>query len=130
MGVLYKSVLKKFVKKQTRAFQLAIEDETEKINKNPDIGEIKKGDLSGFMVHKFKFQKQEYLIAYKLQNNDMVFYPALQKAPSVKTGMNENVFPEGFFPKATPVKAWCGVYMIGTHENFYRELKQYIREVK
>jgi len=94
MSVLYKSVFEKFVKKQTRAFQLAIEDETEKINKNPDIGEIKKGDLSGFMVHKFKFQKQEYLIAYKLQNNDMVFY------------------------------------MIGTHENFYRELKQYIREVK
>lgn len=94
MSVLYKSVFEKFVKKQTRAFQLAIEDETEKTNKNPDIGEIKKGDLSGFMVHKFKFQKQEYLIAYKLQNNDMVFY------------------------------------MIGTHENFYRELKQYIREVK
>lgn len=90
----YKSVFKKFVKKQTRAFQLVIEDETEKISKKPDIGEAKKGDLAGFRVHKFIFQRQEYLIAYKIQGNDIIFY------------------------------------MIDTHENFYRELKRYRREVE
>ncbi|MEW6408965.1 MAG: type II toxin-antitoxin system RelE/ParE family toxin [Nitrospirota bacterium] len=94
MGVFYKPAFRKFVKKQTRAFQLVIEDEIEKINSNPDIGETKRGDLSGFKVHKFVFNKQEYLIAYKLQNNIRV------------------------------------VYKIGTHENFYRELKHYIREVE
>jgi len=38
------------------------------------------------------------------------FYPAPQKAPSVKTGMNGKRLPEGFFPKATGVNPWCGVY--------------------
>ncbi|PKL51611.1 MAG: hypothetical protein CVV37_05525 [Nitrospira bacterium HGW-Nitrospira-1] len=93
MDSLYKPPFKKFVKKQSRAFQLAVEDEVEGVIKSPDTGEAKKGDLSGLMVHKFKFQRQEYLIAYKTEGNTIVFY------------------------------------MIGTHENFYRELKQYSREV-
>lgn len=92
MNILYKPPFRRFVKKQTRAFQLAIEDETEKIYTDPDIGEAKKGDLAEFKVHKFNFQKQEYLIAYKLEDNTIVFYT------------------------------------MGTHENFYRELKRYIKE--
>jgi hypothetical protein len=93
MNALYKSAFKKFVKKQSRGLQLAIEDETEVIISNPYIGEAKKGDLSGFRVHKFVFQKQEYLIAYKIIKDCIIFY------------------------------------LIGTHENFYRELKRYIKEV-
>lgn len=89
---LFKPPFRKFVKKQNRAFQLVIEDEVERINEEPNIGEEKKGDLSGFKVHKFKFQKQEYLIAYKLQDKNIVFY------------------------------------MIGAHENFYRDLKRYLKE--
>ena len=94
MNVFYRSVFKKFVKKQHRAFQLAIEDAVEYIENNPDIGETKKGDLSGFKVYKFLFHKQEYLIAYTQQSDTIVFY------------------------------------MIGTHENFYRDLKHYIKEVE
>lgn len=94
MGILYKPPFKKFVKKQSRAFQLAIEDEVEGVRNTPDMGEAKKGDLTGLRVHKFKFQRQEYLIAYKEKSNTIIFY------------------------------------MIGTHENFYRELKQYLREVE
>ena len=94
MDILYKPPFKKFVKKQSRAFQLAIEDAVEGVINTPDSGESKKGDLSGFRVHKFKFQRQEYLIAYKTESNSMVFY------------------------------------MIGTHENFYRDIKQYFREVE
>ena len=94
MDILYKPPFKKFVKKQSRAFQLAIEDEVEGVRNAPDMGEAKKGDLTGLRVHKFKFQRQEYLIAYKEESNTTIFY------------------------------------MIGTHENFYRELKQYLREVE
>jgi len=94
MNVLYKSAFRKFVKKQTRSFQLVIEDEAERILKDPEIGEAKKGDLIGFRVHKFSFHKQEYLIAYKVLKSDLIFY------------------------------------MIDTHENFYRELKRYIKEVE
>lgn len=93
MNALYKLAFKKFVKKQTRAFQLAIEDETEKISKEPEIGKAKKNDLAGFRVHKFTFHKQQYLIAYRVQGKDIIFY------------------------------------MIDNHENFYRELKRYIKEV-
>ena len=94
MDIFYKPPFRKFVKKQSRALQLAIEDEVEAVRNTPDIGEAKKGDLSGFKVHKFKFQRQGYLMSYKEESNTIIFY------------------------------------MIGTHENFYRELKQYLREVE
>lgn len=94
MKCLYKSPFKRFVKKQSRSFQLAIEDEVEKVSDNPQIGEVKSGDLTGFSVHKFKFQRQEYLIAYRLSDNHLIFY------------------------------------MVGTHENFYRDLKRYLKEVR
>lgn len=91
MDVFYKPAFRNFVKKQTRPFQLVIEDEIDRIKNNPSTGEIKKGDLAGFRVHKFKFLHQQYLLAYEIQGNDIV------------------------------------VYVIGTHENFYRDLKHYIR---
>lgn len=93
MSIFYKSAFRKFVKKQARTFQLVIEDEVERVSMNPDIGGSKKGDLSGFRVHKFIFKRQEYLIAYRLHGDDIVFY------------------------------------LIGPHENFYGELKRYIKEV-
>lgn len=94
MNVSYKSAFRRFVKKQSRPFQLAIEDEIERISKDSGIGETKRGDLAGFRVHKFTFHKQQYLIAYRMQGKDIIFY------------------------------------MIDTHENFYRELKRYIKEVE
>jgi hypothetical protein len=60
----YKSPFKQFVKKAHRPLQLAIEDEVDLVGENPAIGEPKKGDLAGFFVHKFRFNRQEYLIAY------------------------------------------------------------------
>ncbi len=92
MNALYKLAFRKFVKKQKRAFQLAIEDEIYEVIKTPRSGEQKKGDLAGLRVHKFKFHGQEYLVAYSIEARDVVFY------------------------------------MIGTHENFYRELKSYLKE--
>ena len=71
--------------------QLAVEDEIERISENPAIGEIKSGDLQGIQVHKFKFQRQSFLIAYRVAEPDIVFY------------------------------------LIGIHENFYRDLKRYIK---
>ena len=94
MAIFYKNAFKRFVKKQNRPFQLVIEDEVERISGEPEMGELKKGDLSEYRVYKFKFKGQEYLIAYKYQTQDIIFY------------------------------------MIGTHENFYRELKRLVREVE
>ncbi|MFV1974493.1 MAG: type II toxin-antitoxin system RelE/ParE family toxin [Candidatus Scalindua sp.] len=74
MKILFKSPFRKFVKKQSRPFQLAIEDEVENILNNPDIGEAKKGDLSRFRVYKFKFKGQQFLIAYLLEKNNIILY--------------------------------------------------------
>ena len=93
MGRSYKAPFRKFVKKQTRAFQLVIEDEVEKICSGAEQGGIKKGDLAGLKVHKFTFSKRPYLIAYTMEGSDIFFY------------------------------------MVGVHENFYRELKKYMKEV-
>ena len=94
MEKLYKPPFRKFVKKQTRPLQLAVEDEIEKVGENPDIGETKLGDLQGIQVRKFKFQRQNFLIAYRVTGPEIIFYT------------------------------------IGTHENFYRDLKIYLKEIE
>jgi len=94
MNKFYKPPFKKFVKKQTRPFQLAIEDEIEEIMTHPHMGEPKTGDLTGFRIHKFSYKKQKFLVAYRINDVGVIFFKA------------------------------------GPHENFYRELKKYLREVE
>ncbi len=36
----------------------------------PNIGKVKKGDLAGVFVHKFKVNKQEILLSYKLVGSE------------------------------------------------------------
>ncbi len=74
MELLFKPPFRKFIKKQSRPFQLAIEDEVENILNNPDIGDAKKGDLSGFGVYKFKFKGQLFLIANLSEENNIILY--------------------------------------------------------
>ncbi len=58
-----------------------------------EVGELKKGDLEGFRVHKFTMVRQLILIAYKVESNSLVLYQA------------------------------------GPHENFYKNLKRYLKEI-
>ena len=60
---------------------------------DPYIGEEKKGDLAGVFVFKFKLNKQEVLLAYRLQPNKIK-------------------------PKELVLLS------LGSHENFYAELKR------
>ena len=94
MEISYKPPFRKFVKKQPRALQLAIEDEIDAIRAQPECGERKTGDLADMRVQKFTFQKQLFLIAYRSSHETLVFY------------------------------------LVGTHENFYQQLKRYLREVE
>lgn len=82
-----------YAKKLPRHFQQVILDAVEDVMANPDAGELKKGDLDGFRVHKFTMGRQLILLAYKVQNDDIVLYQA------------------------------------GSHENFYRNLKKYLKEI-
>lgn len=83
--------------------QLAIEDQVEAICETPLIGEPKTGDLSGFYVWKFRFNQQQYLIAY---------------LPPTKEQLGDATLIE-----------FLGIdfYKVDTHENFYNELKRYVR---
>jgi len=90
MDLCFTPTCKRFIKKQTSPFQLAIQDEVDEVRSSPEIGESKKGDLAGYRIHKFTLRKQLYLMAYRIQEDSILF---------------------------------C---MIGTHENFYRDLKKYL----
>lgn len=93
----YKRPFAQFVKKQSKPFQAVIEDEVRFICENPETGEAKIGDLAGIRVHKFKFNRQEYLIAYSQSVDETVQILMID------------------------------FYKIGSHENFYSELKKYLQ---
>ena len=103
MQTIFKRPFSQYVKKARKPLQLAIEDAVEEVCVAPDIGEPKQGDLVRIRVYKFKFQRQEYLLAYR---------PTLEE--------------QGHAGQVLGV-VMIDFYQIGTHENFYDELKRYLR---
>lgn len=91
----YKRPFAQYVKKAHKPLQLAIEDAVALVCGSPDIGEPKVGDLAGIRVYKFRFNRQEYLMAYRPPVEDL---------------------PLEF------------LIIEGSHENFYAELKHYLRQ--
>lgn len=89
MHILQTATFSRQVKKlhanQKKDLDQAIKD----IVRNPSIGEMKKGDLSGIQVYKFKMVKQLMLLAYEFCDD----------------------------------KVELILLALGTHENFYRDLK-------
>ena len=100
----YKPPFKKFVKKQHKPLQLAIEDAVEDVCAAPGIGEQKSGDLRDIWIYKFAFNKQEYLIAYRPPTDDEL------KAEGVEFEL-----------------LFIDFYQVGVHENFYADLKKYLK---
>jgi hypothetical protein len=95
----YKRPFQQFVKKAHKPLKLAIEDAVDVVCATPDIGEMKTGDLSGIRVYKFRFNRQEYLVAYRL--------PAHESPVALLT---------------------IDFYHVGTRENFYDALKRYLKQ--
>ena len=89
--ILASNLFLKFKKKSSKKLQLEIDKQVKNICKNPNIGELKKGDLKNIRVYKFTFGKQLLLLSYEIKN-EILF-----------------------------------LYSIGSHENFYEKLKQYLR---
>lgn len=98
----FKRPFSQYVKKAHKPLQLAIEDAVEDVCANPDIGEAKAGDLAGIWVHKFRFNRQEYLVAYRPPTNE-------QRHQDVKVEL-----------------LMIDFYQLGAHENFYDDLKRYL----
>ncbi len=98
MKVIASNHFLKFKKKSPKNLQFGIDDQVKKIIKNPEIGELKKGDLMGIRVHKFTFRSQLLLLSYEYKlvsdadQRDDVLY----------------------------------LYTIGSHENFYKKLRKYL----
>jgi hypothetical protein len=100
----YKPPFNSFVKKQHKPLQLAIEDAVEEVCETPNIGEQKSGDLQGIWVYKFKHQSHQYLIAYRPPTDEDL----------ATNGVDIEFLLMDF-------------YMVGMHENFYAELKKYLK---
>ena len=98
MRTTYKRAFAQFVKKASKPLQLAIEIRVAEVCNNPRIGEQKQGDLRGIFVYKFRFNAQEYLMAYQFD----------------------------CFASAIEI-TWIEFFQIGLHENFYAQLKKSIR---
>jgi hypothetical protein len=107
MQPLYKPPFARFVKKQRAPLQLAIEDAVNLILEDPTIGEKKVGDLKGIYVFKFWQANVEYLIAYR---------------PPTELGRwGRDVEVELLY---------IDFYKVGAHENFYADLKKYLKSLR
>ncbi|MBL6996545.1 type II toxin-antitoxin system RelE/ParE family toxin [Desulfobacula sp.] len=94
MKVLQMPRFKKYAKKLPRHLQQVILDAVEDVLSDTKVGELKKGDLDGFRIHKFTMNHQLILMAYKVENNFLI------------------------------------LYQVGPHENFYKNLKRYLKEIR
>lgn len=90
MHILQTSTFSKQLKKLHKNQKLELDKAIKKLLNNQNLGEEKKGDLSGIRVYKFKMTNQLTLLAYEINK-----------------------------------KRDCLILLaVGTHENFYRTLKQ------
>ena len=102
MKINYRRPFYQYIKKAHKPLQLAIEDAVELICQNPEIGESKVGDLIGIRVYKFRFNKQEYLIAYSCSLN---LHGEITQLDILSIDF----------------------YQVGSHQNFYETLKRYLQ---
>ncbi len=101
MRTSFKHPFAQYVNKANRPLQLAIEDKVEMICETPEIGELKARDLADVRAYKSRFNQQEYPIAYRSPARNI------------------------------PIEFMIiDFYQIGTYENFYDKLKQYLRHDK
>lgn len=94
MKICQSRSFEKKVKKMSKSEKDALDQEVRKIVENPAVGEEKKGDLRGALVHMFKLTTTQYLLAYRKAGDDLE------------------------------------LVMIGPHDDYYRDLKQYLKTDK
>ncbi len=74
MKIIVSNHFIRFKKKAHKNLQLEMDEQVKKILENPEIGELKKGDLRGIRVHKFNFKSQLYLISYEVTVETLYLY--------------------------------------------------------
>ena len=87
------------VKKLHAPDKLQLDEAIRTVMAQPKLGGAKKGDLNGVFVFKFKLNKQEVLLSYRLKGENLAADSVLNKIV---------------------------LLALGSHENFYRDLKKSI----
>jgi mRNA interferase RelE/StbE len=72
MRIKQTSIFKRRIKKMHSTVKEALDQAIKNIMSNPSIGEMKRGDLSDIQVHKYKHNNQQYLIAYKYIDSELL----------------------------------------------------------
>jgi mRNA interferase RelE/StbE len=92
MKIYQSSSFARKVKRLKQSEKLDLDQVIRDIINDPSSGAEKKGDLKGIFVYKFKLNKNDYLLAYRI--------------------CSENSLE---------------LIMIGPHEKYYRDLKEYLK---
>lgn len=92
MAIYQSRSFEKTIKSFSKQEKEILDEEIKKLVENPSIGREKRGDLKNVLVHKFKIETLQYLVAYRSAGKDLE------------------------------------LIMIGPHENYYRDLKNYLRK--
>jgi mRNA-degrading endonuclease RelE of RelBE toxin-antitoxin system len=72
MKVLQSSLFAKTVKKLHKAEKALLDDAIKALLVEPELGDLKTGDLNGVRVYKFKVNTQQMLLAYRYQKEVLV----------------------------------------------------------
>jgi len=72
--ILASNQVLKFKKLAPSKFQMEIDRQVKTIMENPEIGELKKGDLKGIRVLKFQYNRQLYLLSYEMKGSVLNLY--------------------------------------------------------
>lgn len=85
MIVKQTSIFKRRIKKMHSLEKKALDQAVREIMSDPSIGEIKKGDLAGIQVYKYKLNTQQYLVAYEYRDEELLL-------TFIELGTHENFY--------------------------------------
>ena len=69
--IIFLPPARNFLKKlKDKNLKKLFEDAIKNISENPEVGQVKTGDLSGIYAYGFNYNKIAYRIAYKVEVND------------------------------------------------------------
>lgn len=72
MQIFQTNTFKKAYKKLHSNQLTAVNEAIQAIIKDPELGTLKKGDLSEIRVYKFKISAQQMLLAYHFENDTLI----------------------------------------------------------
>ncbi len=71
MKIIQSRSFSRKVKKLNKKEKSVLDEQIRAILSDPDVGDEKKGDLRGVFVHKFKIKTKQYLLAYRIVDENL-----------------------------------------------------------